>query len=214
MEVANFHAGWGSHQGLLDGLRPTLNYFLSLRLNYVKNRSDLLSVDVLFPIPRGNDPVTLVGQMTVNHDLVTQVYANFFYRDLPLWRFLANYGEPDEIRMFANGNYGGLGDKGDFILVLFYPDKGIMAAFKGTSNQGKILHVCLDNQHLLEEYSSILWSPNELLSFEQAGERLGLPNRTNSSLEKDYIPISITTNMDTSTFYELFKQETNQGRML
>lgn len=181
-------------------------------LYYDSKRTNLIYVDVLFKKPKGQDPVSLVGQMTVENDLVTYVLANFSHENFPLWNFLSKYNRPEEIRIFANGNYAGLGDSGDFVIVLFYPKNGIMAAFRGTSNQGKVLHICLESKNLQPEYRLLLWDPNRSISFEKAGQLLGLPVRNNSEIAKDYVLLQDVTNFDVDTFAETYEQKYNQGK--
>lgn len=181
-------------------------------LYYDSKRTSLIYVDVLFKKPKGQDPVSIVGQMTVENDLVTYVLANFSHEKFPLWKFLSEYNRPEEIRIFANGNYAGLGDSGDFVIVLFYPKNGIMAVFRGTSNQGKILHICLESKDFQPEYSLLLWDPSRSISFERAGQLLGLPVRNNSDIAKDYVMLQDVTNFDVETFAETYQQKDNQGK--
>ncbi len=151
------------------------------------------------------------ARIYVWNNLVESIEAYEPIQKLPFWKVLSTYGKPEEVRISPSGHYGGVGNNvlGEFDLVLFYPDMGILTEFHGTTDSAKVLNVCLLDKYLDDHTHWFLWDPQKPMSFAEIGEEIGLPIKM--SVEYDYISIDKLTNFNVETFYEKFKQEANQN---
>jgi hypothetical protein len=113
--------------------------------------------------------------------------------------FLNTYEEPPEIWLFT---YRAPFEEGDlpFVVVLFYSDKGIAALYSDNGRvQEGIVHGC-PQQDPVGVLS--LWSPRLSLTFEQVISG-------SSAFNRAFLPLEETTEMDTASFYETFKNPDN-----
>jgi hypothetical protein len=135
--------------------------------------------------------------------VVTQIETP---EDIPLPDLLTTYGPPSEIRIRAIGVVT-MSPVGRFTLVLFYPDKGILAVYDGENEKANFIHIC-PNHIQVPQTAWLLWSPLEKMSFAEAGKETIIRDPPS---EADFIPLEKLTGMDIETFYERYKNPANQG---
>lgn len=186
-------------QTIWNEVEPVLSTFVSINYQTNDPRIELI-----------NEDRNLLNYIEVRDGIVTFIYSFEPLQKTPIWKTLSIYGRPQEIRIYPSGNYYGLGlnPYGEFTLVFFYPDLGIMASYSGRTNAGKILHLCLEEPTLYPHTNWLLWDPKELLTFTQAGDKLRLPAKE-MKIGMEYLPIEEVTNISVDTFYQTYKIETN-----
>lgn len=186
-------------QSRWDEVKPLLSAFLSI--NYPPNGPRIELKD---------DRRDILGYIEVNDNTVKFIHSFEPIGKAPIWKTLSTYGKPGEIRIYPSGNYYGVGlnPYGEFTLVFFYPDRGIMVGYSGRTNAGKILHLCPVESTFQPHSSWLLWDPQEPLTFSQAGDKLRLPAK-GMTLGEEYLSIENVTNLSVDTFYATYGVEAN-----
>ena len=113
---------------------------------------------------------------------------------------LRELGQPEEIRIRTFSQYAG--PYIPFIIVLFYPSKGIAAEYGDDvlKESPTTLRACLD-----EDNSFYFWKPDRKLTFEEFQERFDLEVIE----EEPYLPVDKALGMDVATFYQRYKDALN-----
>lgn len=146
---------------------------------------------------------------TVRNGVIEEILTEVSIGDTPpgyltlyvLSTFLATYGPPSEVWVFTY-RFPFEDDDLPFIVILFYPERGIIALFSDNGViQGDLVRGCPQ-----EDPVSILklWSPDLNLTFEQI--------KSGSSAigaDRDYLSLEKATGTDVTTFYETFKNPDN-----
>ncbi len=156
----------------------------------------------------------IISQISVSDNNVDLILALRPIEETPIWKTLSEYGKPSEIRILPMGHYAGVGFDvpGEFTLVFYYPEQGIMAAYSGDTEAGKVLHACPVNTTLSPDSWWLLWYPQKPLTFAQAGTELHLPQKGIDSIEEDYLSIEEVTDFTVDTFYETYRVEANAAQ--
>lgn len=186
-------------QSRWDEAKLLLSAFLSI--NYLPNSPRIELKD---------DRRDILGYIEVDDNTVKFIHSFEPIGKAPIWKTLSTYGKPGEIRIYPSGNYYGVGlnPYGEFTLVFFYPDRGIMASYSGRTNAGKILHLCPVESTFQPHSSWLFWNPQESFTFSQAGDRFRLPAK-GMAIGDEYLSIEDVTNLNVDTFYATYRVEAN-----
>lgn len=200
---------WGIVPGETDW--QTARAFLR-RFDQDIYRNDLPSGEIFFavdvPLPTEvfSENRTELGILVAN-DVVQGMQAAVSIGDTPpgflelytLSTFLTAYGQPSEVwlstyhKPFEN-------DSLPFDMLLFYPQQGIMALFNDNAIlDGSLVKGC-PQQDPVRVVS--LWSPALGWTFDKV-------KNDSSAYNVDYLRLEDTTDWDTTTFYETFKNPDN-----
>jgi hypothetical protein len=179
-------------------------------LNTFAANMSILSDDVhgvIFKFPKNTYRVDKTGAtIYVRNGIIDQIRAP---EDLSLPDLLTNYGAPTEIRIHAIG-YDTIDPIGRFTLVLFYQDQGIMAVYDGSNEKAKTIHIC-PNHIQGPQQTWLLWSPDDSLTFAEAGRKTLLISPYPPPAESDYIPLVKLSNLSIDTFTQRYKDPKNQS---
>jgi len=122
-----------------------------------------------------------------------------------LSELLNAYGPPSEVRIrtFSTDYQGDV----PFYLLLFYPDRGILARYDNVDAEivGDQVRKCFQQENIRD---LALWAPDLNLSFQEAA------GKTVNIKFSDSFPLLLlneASNMDILTFYERFKGPFSSG---
>lgn len=136
----------------------------------------------------------IVQLISIHFHLVTTPPGSFTHYYLS--EFLTMYGPPTEVWVSTYSSYHEL----PFLVVLFYPDKGIVVSYGVIGvKQGGVVRGCLQQEPI---NTFRLWNPLLGLTFDQL---------KTGSLNVDYLSLLESTGMDVMTFYDTFKNSDNQA---
>jgi hypothetical protein len=156
----------------------------------------------VFVIPQNTIPGLLYGDpysfgfTADKNGIVEQITAWKPYR---LSDLLTDYGPPPQVWIYGKST-DLLGPNAEYTIVLFYPDKGILAAwwnYKAEKNDP--IRVCpnrFDPGVFLK-----LWAPPVTKTFEEAAG----PELLDGPPPLAFYPLEKATNLDVKTFYERYK---------
>lgn len=134
------------------------------------------------------------------------ILVEIHFGTIPAYRLsdlLSTYGQPAEVRIrtFGTEHQGNI----PFYLLLFYPEKGILARYDNVDAEiiGNQVRKCFREENLRD---LALWSPEMVVDFEQA-----MQQTVNIKFRDGFPLLSLeeATGMDTLTFYEKFKSPTS-----
>jgi hypothetical protein len=180
---------------------------------YLSDFAVLSGKEVSLKLSKNTNTTTIVGNIFIRDGIVDRIVAYQSYSIYPVKRILVDYGQPEDIRLSVEGNYGALGKIGYFKLILFYSSQGIMVEIPGKTNKDKIVNVCLDENHV-QRYSDsksitnwLLWDPKANITFEEAGEDLGIIGGHGEGFRivaEDFYPLAELSDLDINSFYKRF----------
>ena len=128
---------------------------------------------------------------------------------ISLANLLRTYGPPSEVFIQAIG-WSTLATVGQFTLVLYYHDKGILAVYDGEVARGRLLYISPDLITRPKSTFLLLWDPNKNMSFAEAARRTQLITPP-SLTEEDYLSLENVTNLNAQSFYQRYKDPQNSG---
>jgi hypothetical protein len=147
---------------------------------------------------------TLQQQYTTQDGRIIMVEIHFGnIRAYTLNDLLSTYGQPADVRIrtFGTEHQGNV----PFYLLLFYPEKGILARYDNVDAEivGNKVRKCFREENLRD---LALWSPEMVLDFEQATQQT-----VNIKFRDGFPLLSLeeATGMDLPTFYEKFQDPTS-----
>ena len=112
--------------------------------------------------------------------------------------FLATYGQPTEVWLSTYPT--SIENDLPFGVVLFYPAKGIVAAYGDNGERvGDLVHGCPQAN---PAFYLRLSAPNLDITFERIKDRT-------SALKREYLSLEEATGMDVATFYQIFQNPEN-----
>lgn len=142
--------------------------------------------------------------IVVEQDIVQEISIHFPFLTIPpgylthyyLSEFLTTYGSPTEIWVSTYSSFNEL----PFSVVLFYPDQGIVVLYSVSGvKQDDIVTGCIQQEPVR---TFRLWFPPLGLTFDQI--------KRTSAFNAEYLSLVESTGIDLITFYERFKDPTNQ----
>jgi hypothetical protein len=158
-------------------------------------------------LPKNSYHVSETGAtISIKNGVVNTIRAPINNITLP--ELLTTFGPPTEVRILATGVYT-MSPNGYFTLVLFYANKGFMAAYDGTNEKSKIIHICLNK--IESAHLGLLWNPEDRLTFTEVGKETLLISLYPPPSEDDYIPLEKLSGMDIESFYQRYKDPKNLG---
>jgi hypothetical protein len=111
-------------------------------------------------------------------------------------RFLADYGKPSEVWIHTYRSY--LGGIPPADVLFFYPEKGILARYSTSLTQlnesQDTANICLDSTPSLH-----LWSPDEIIDFDQAQDLAWLDYK---KYDKPLLPLDKAAGISIEQFYD------------
>lgn len=170
------------------------------RIHLYAQRSSLSLYDVLVPVPKEIFPVRLEYRFEVEGDVVqkTEVIVGNVDR-YRLSKLLNDFGAPREVWLttYSKSRAGSL----PFAMVLYYPDRGILAQFGNEATvEGDFVVSCPRND---SASILVLWSPDRAYpSFEAA---VNDTLRLGSFKERGYHRLEEVTDLDAGAFFETFR---------
>lgn len=156
---------------------------------------DILLYGVNFRVPQSVRYYELLEvSIDVQDGLVLQIFIGQPY---PVEKILNDMGKPSEIWINAISSNTASQD-GRYSLALFWPDKGVLAVYDGTTRKTNPIEICLDKIDRTTT-SLWLWDANQQREFLQIGGDLliGSP-----PYQRDFYQLEIATEIDIDIFYE------------
>jgi hypothetical protein len=157
-------------------------------------------MDILVPVPEDIFHIPLEQIYRVKNGTIINMEVYLGNAPvLPLSAFLTEYGPPGEIWIMTyRTKFRGYSP---FLVVLFYPDKGILATFGPKEDYilGDIIQAC-DMDGTPSDFG--LWSPENKMTFLEAATEFRYQPVGHGAL---YLPIEEATSMDVEAFYETYK---------
>ncbi len=193
--------------------KTTLDFIQSsgLRVSFSSRKDETAVYIVRDPNPESVD--ALYQRFVVEKETVIKIQAmttleqsknsafGEIWRPYLLPAILTQYGEPKEVRLLVFGS--GPGPDILYYLLLFYPDQGFLAYYKGEGARAG------DNLRIYPTQSSfilMMWPTGKYQQLEQA---ILQPN-PNFHPAEDHRPIQEVSDMSVEDFYARFKNAGNQ----
>jgi len=169
-------------------------------INFVGQDGDLLLYGVDFRVPKSVRYHELLEvSIDVKGGLVTKIFIGQPY---PIERIFNDLGKPTEIWIHAVSSDTIL-EKGWYSLVLFWPEKGVLAVYDGTNKKTNPIEICLDT---IDRTTTALWlwAADLQQDFFQIGVRGDLRLLGEPPIQEDYYLLDTATEIDTNMFFEEF----------
>ena len=164
------------------------------------------SYGVFFKLPKDAPPLYSGAAISVRNGIVESISTAV---NLKLSDLLTSYGMPSEVKIWAIG-FDTMDPVGSFTLVLFYPDKGILATYTGQNELGQTIHIC--PSHITGRLSWFFWDPDQHLTYSEIGRQLLLFNDPFPPHEKDYVDLPQAAGMSLETFYQQYQHPENNEK--
>ena len=189
-----------------DEAQPFLRRLGKIYMPVDQTNQSLLNIDVRIPVPKEIDVSPLAQTYIVENygDGIIQkleIYpgnAEAYY----LVNILRDYGMPGEVWILTFSAVPGRDVP--FVVVLFYPNLGILIKYDTLSLRTDPIRGCPEQAHYPLLY---LWSPKKYLTFDDIAK--GNPDFFASGGEIRFKRLEDATNLNPSLFYKIFKDPKN-----
>jgi len=168
----------------------------------VQQDQPIFYMDVQVPVPETIFHIPLQQIYKVENDIIESMEISLGHAPVEkLSAFLETYGPPGEVWISTYSTEYPPGVL-PFLVVLFYPDQGILAIFgpEQTWISGSNVYGC-QMDRMPSMYG--LWSPGREMTFMEAAREFRLNPDTEGFL---MLPIEEATEMSVEDFYQTFKQ--------
>jgi len=160
------------------------------------------TIGILVPVPEEVFPIPLSHVYRVENGVITsmEIKVGGQIPEYTLSAFLNTYGSPGEIWLSTYSTEYPAGVL-PFQVVLFYPERGILAVYGPKNAQivdDKVIGCQLDNS----AWKFGLWSPKMAMTFMEAAVRFRMNPYEPGVL---HLPIEEATDMDVRSFYETYR---------
>jgi hypothetical protein len=194
---------WGFIPGKTDWYeaRSLLEQFVRFN-QLVQQDQPIFSMDILVPVPETIFHIPLQQIYKVENDIIESMEIELGHAPVErLSAFLKTYGSPGEVWISTYSTEYPPGFL-PFLVVLFYPNQGILAIFgpENTWLSSSKVHGCqMDGTP--SKYG--LWSPEHEMTFMEAAREFRL-----NPDEKGFLmlPIEEATEMSVEDFYQTYKE--------
>lgn len=150
-------------------------------------------------VPKEISSITMIATgFEVQDGIVEQISSHDFegISAYHLPQFLSTYGPPSEVWLYTSSYMAEATAGLPFIVILFYPKQGILAAYSTDGEPGaKLIVGCLKQNPSLR-----LWSPKEALTFQKAANMFNWDVNDPPTL-----PLAEATDLTVEEFYQTFK---------
>lgn len=159
------------------------------------NRDTASIYQIKFSVP---EAINKYGFLNVNFDLdenrgIKLISAG---KEYPLNEFLTDYGQPDQIYIWAISAYT-LSPEARYTIALYYEGQGILVAYDGSAEKAETLQICPSSINQDNTYFW-LWDPARETSFEEVWDS-----------DLIFNPIDDVTNISVLEFFERYRQSEN-----
>lgn len=201
---------WGITPGVTKWVEAE-GFFSPLALK-IYHRADLKYLEdgykqhnITFVVPNQYDSDGVGSYTIIEDDLgvvnMISMITNFEEMGFDIFNFLNKYGPPSEVYIYVRGSIAiWIEDEGDYTIVLYYEEDGILIAFDGKTDivnmMDEFVEIC--TSRLIHEYAWLKsWDTSHNTSFEE----LSSPG-LNASGVLEYREISEATIFTAVTFFE------------